>query len=251
VPPGEERWLKLYHYDGASWQILPTTLDMDHNLAAAAVQGPGLYALMSSIEVALLPGWNNFAYPIPETRPVTTTLLSISGTYGIVYGYDGGNPADPWAVYGVGAPSWVNDLVEFEFGQGYWISTTEAITLYLKGASGGGLGEGFPVPPATYYGAVHAGGGFTPTPGLTVTAWVDGQLCGQGQTLEVGGEVVYVLSVEADLQTPGCGRPGSLVVFRAGGRILAPAARWDNGRLWEWPLGVGWQAYLPLVSRER
>jgi hypothetical protein len=253
VPPGEEQWLKLYYLapNTTTWQILPTTVDAGHNFAAAPVQGAGLYALMSSIEIPLDAGWNSFAYPVEETRPLTETLLSIEGNYSSVYSYDGGNLTDSWSVYGVGAPAWVNDLNTFEFGQGYWISTTEAITLYLKGASGGyagGLSEpdsptGFPVPPATYYGPVSA------TAGMTVTVWVEGTLCGRAQTREIGGQVVYVLDVLTDDQVTGCGAPGSPVAFAVGAQGLIPTARWGNGRLWEWPLGLARRFCLSLVVK--
>ena len=232
VVPGEERWIRMYYWDGTAWTILPTTLDMTENMAAAPCQGEGTYALMSSIEVPLQQGWNLLAYPVPQTRPVTETLLSIQGAYTLVYGYDGSVPADPWAVYGPGAPAWVSDLDTFVFGRGYWISATEAITLFLKGTGGEGLASGFPNPPATYYGQVLSSAYFTPTPGLTVTAWVGDQLCGQALTREEGGLVVYVVSVRADDEVPGCGTPGRTVELRIAEQRLSPLAAWNNGRLW-------------------
>jgi len=232
VVPGEEEWIRMYYWDGAVWTLLPTTLDTTENMAAAPCQGEGLYALMSSIEVPLQQGWNLLAYPVPQTRAVTETLLSIQGAYTLVYGYDGSVPADPWAVYGPGAPAWVSDLDTFVFGRGYWISATEAITLYLKGTGGEGSQAGFPNPPATCYGQVLSSAYFTPTPGLTVTAWVGDQLCGQALTREEGGQVVYVVSVRADDEVPGCGDPGRAVTFRVGTQPIRTQFAWDNGRLW-------------------
>jgi len=50
--------------------------------------------------------------------------------------------------------------------------------------------------------------------------WVGGHLCGQSQTMEVGGQVVYSIHVLAD--GPGgaaeCGTPDETVKFRYTGR---------------------------------
>ncbi len=87
VPPGEEPWLRVYYLNGATWRQLSTRLDTTNNMASARVQGPGVYALMSSIEIPLYgPGWDIFGYPILETRPVTEALISISGFYTTVHG---------------------------------------------------------------------------------------------------------------------------------------------------------------------
>ena len=71
---GEEEWLRVYYWDEGvgEWEQLATELDTYHNTASAGVQGPGLYALMSSFELQLYgPGWDLFAYPVEGTRPVT------------------------------------------------------------------------------------------------------------------------------------------------------------------------------------
>ena len=91
---------------------------------------------MASIEIPLSsPGWNSFAYPVQGTRAVTEALLSISGTYSTVYGYEAADADDPWKVYDVTAPAWVNDLETLAFGQAYWINISEPVTLYLKGSA--------------------------------------------------------------------------------------------------------------------
>ncbi len=256
VQPGEEQWLRVYFWDGASWQRLPTRLDTYHNFASAATQGEGLYALMSSIEIPLYgPGWNLLAYPVQETRPVTETLQSIDGYYTIVYGYDATDVDDLWKVYDVSVPDWVNDLWELEFGHGYWISVTQSITLSLKGASASSLAtaSSVPRPPATYYGAVLAGPGFTPTAGMPVKAWINGNLCGQGQTLKVNGQVVYTINVfaEGSGEAAGCGAPGRIVTFQVGSQIMAPTAVWDDSRLWALSLSptAKQRLYLPLIFK--
>ena len=237
VPDGEEIWLRIYYWDGTQWLIQPTNLNTAQNMASArCLEEAGLYALMSSVEVPLQQGWNNIAFPIPVTRTVTDTLASISGTYGLVYHYSG-EPADPWQLYAPDAPGWVNDPLVFEFAQGYWISATQAITLYLKGGFGGllegGIESGAPYPPATYYGVVQTSAYFTPTDGMQVEAYVEDVLCGQGLSLEIGGQVVYVVSVAAEVQTIGCGRPGGAIRFQIAGQPLLPQPAWNNDRLWE------------------
>jgi hypothetical protein len=255
VPSGEEDWLRVYFWDGGAWHKLPTTLDTYYNMASAEVQGEGLYVLMSSLEIPLnSPGWNLFAYPVEEARGVTEALLSISGYYTTVYGYKGTRP-DPWEVYGVGAPAWVNDLHELEFGHGYWINVSDALTLYLKGGSGSLVmsGSAFPYPPATYYGQVMAGDGLEPTAGMTVTAWVAGTLCGQGVLTDIAGyDVAYVVDVMAEDwdEYAGCGAPGREVTFRVDGYDMAPSVIWSNDRLWELTLTPVSRVYLPLIIKD-
>jgi len=243
VPPGEEQWLRVYFWDGASWKQLETTLDAYHNLVSAPVQGPGLYALISSIEIPLYgPGWNLFAYPVARPpHAVTETLCSLDGYYSTVYGYDAQDTTDPWKVYDVGVPDWVNDLEVLEFGQQYWISVTRAITLRLRGSSDWGMAAdmgsaiNLQLPPATFYGPVVPCTGFTPAVGMPVTASVGSYPCGQSETLEVGDQVVYTVNVFGDGPggAAGCGTPGQPVTFEVASHVMAPAAVWDNARLWE------------------
>ena len=80
-------------------------LETDNNYASARLQGPGLYALMTSIEIPLQPGWNLIGYPVQTagvptaTRPISDVLASISGDYSVVYGYDATDTRDPWKLY--------------------------------------------------------------------------------------------------------------------------------------------------------
>jgi hypothetical protein len=254
VPPGEETWLRVYFWDGLSWEQLPTHLDTYRNITSAVVQGEGVYALMSSVEIPLYgPGWNMFAYPVQATRPVTEALVSLSGVYTTVYGYEATDIADPWKIYDVTVPDWVNDLEALEFGRGYWIQVSETITLMLKGdsTSAAAVLSSLQAPPATYYGHVAAGSGFAPAAGMEVTAWVDGHLCGQGETLEEDGQVVYSVNVLADGPggSAGCGVLGREVAFRVGSQDMIPTAVWDNNRVWELELRPIGRIYLPLVLK--
>ncbi len=252
VPPGEESWLRVYFWDGLAWMQLPTQLDTYYNMASAPVQGRGLYALMASVEIPLYgPGWNLFAYPVQATRPVTEALLSLNGYYTTVYGYDAQDVTDPWKVYDVSAPGWVNDLVKLEFGHGYWIQVSRAITLMLNGETLSAAWVNQLNPPATYYGRIEAGPGFAPVAGMEVMAWIDGSLCGQSNTLDVNGQIVYSINVFADGpgNASGCGAPGKQIKFQVGGLDMAPPAAWSNDQLWELALRPANRVYLPLVLK--
>jgi len=86
-------------------------------------------------------------------------------------------------------------------------------------------------PPATYYGLVNAGTGFTPTAGMTVTAYVNGNVCGQGQTQPITATIVYLIDVLADAPTStGCGTLGQTVLFYVGAQVMTPTTRWDNSQ---------------------
>lgn len=238
VPPGEEPWLRVYYLEGTTWRQLATRLDTTNNMATARVHDPasGVYALMSSIEIPFdYPGWNMFGYPILTTRPVTEALISISGYYTTVQGWDPGQP-DPyqrWRTYDTGFPRPLTTLDVLEFGQGYWINLTQAVVLRLKGADQ--VLESSPelrMPPATYFGRLAAGMGFTPTVGMTVTAWIDGRLCGLSHAQDVNGQLMVAVNVFANGSgaAAGCGMPGSAVDFRAGETRVTPGVTWDNSQ---------------------
>ena len=243
VPPGEENWLRIYFWNGTSWRQLPTQLDTYHNFVSAPTQGPGLYALMSSIEIPLYgPGWDLFAYPVQATPLVTQALASIDGSYSTVYWYNGSDSTDPWKVYDVSVPPWVNDLSTFRFGEAYWISLTQSITLSLNGGSPSSPNRNLNVqsPPTTFYGSVLAGGDFTPTAGMVVTAWINGKMCGQGTTLQNGGDIVYSVNVFADGPggASGCGMPGRYITFAVNGQSMLPRVEWNNDQVWNVPLSL-------------
>jgi hypothetical protein len=261
VPAGMEEDITIYYWDEneATWHALPTKLNPLDNFASARVQESGLYALLTAFRVPLrAPGWNLFSYPLRQSQPVTEALVSIEDEYSIVYGYDAiASTWEAWDVYGVRAPDYVNDLALLEFGRGYWISVSQAITMYIGGT---GAGEAStlsaaslpPQVPATYYGHMLAGGGFTPAPGQTVTAWVGVNLCGRGKTLEVDSQIVYAINVLAEEGgSSGCGAPGRMVTFQVGPQMTSPTVAWNDNRLWEVALRPAWRTYLPLVLRGR
>ena len=237
VPPGGEPWLRVYSYTvSGGWQALPSTVDADTNSVVAVLPGPGLYALMTAIEIPLRnAGWNLIAYPVQGTRTVTEALLSISDYYTTVYSYEPEDTVNgPWKVFDKTAAPYVNDLMNLEFGRGYWINARQAITWYLSPSAQaiGDLGVP-PSPPDTYYGLVLAGENFTPTVGMPVEARVDNHLCGTGQTQAYEGQIVYVVDVEADdgAMHTGCGQTGRVITFYVNGQPMAPTGTWDNNQL--------------------
>jgi hypothetical protein len=262
VPDGEENWLRMYYWEGTGWRKLQTRLDTYQNMAAAPTQGPGLYALMSSIEIPLKgTGWNLFSYPIESSRTVTEALKSIENEYTLVYGYDATDPANPWRLHArtVFEPynTLVNSLDRLEFGQGYWIYTTRPITMSLKGGTdeqqpGSNLAqETAPTPPATYFGFVEPAAGFDPVPGMPVTAMVDGVVCAHATLEPVGntlGFVVHVPAAQSGSQEPGvgCGTPGRVVTFAVSTYTLPVQATWDNSKLHNLS---GYPLYLPNLLK--
>lgn len=251
VPPGEENFLSIYHYDGSVWQRLETRLDTEQNLAVAPIVSPGLYALMSSVPVALeYRGWNLFSYPVQSSRPVTLALSSLpTTTYGALYDYRG---SGGWRVYAPRMPAWANSAgFDLTFGRGYWITTTQPITLYLKGAESpsGRSVDGLPFPPSTFYGDISVDGGSAEPSPTSVEAWIDGVLCGRGDVWKHEDEWVYLLFVAHQSQTPGCGEPGKSIAFRSGETIFLASATWDSSVIRQHSLVKSQQnLFLPLVT---
>lgn len=261
VPPGEESGIAVYFWNGANWKRLTTKLNTYYNTASVPNQGPGLYALMTSVDLRIAgPGWNLIAYPVHNPKPapsVPQSLASINGYYTTVYGYSSTDSADPWKIYDTSAPDWVNDLRSLDYGKGYWINATQAITLYLKNDTSAPLAQAapnpasIPTPPATYYGAVP---GVLPQEALTVQAWVGTTLCGQTQSspqlLHGTLQNTFAVNVSAAGSgvTAGCGTPGRTV------RLLA-----KNGAREVWSITVAWDnshavevrpttVYVPFVG---
>jgi hypothetical protein len=207
---------------------------------------------MSSIQVPLRSaGWNLFAYPLQVTQTVTKALESIQNSYRTVYGYYAEDTSDPWKVYQVGGPDYLNDLTALEPGRGYWISATQAITVYFSKATLDAGNSPIPSPPDTYYGTVQGNATFTPTAGMMVEARLGNTVCGHGVTQPYGGQTVYVVNVDADDVTgrsAGCGQLGRKVTLYVGGHWMSPAVTWDNNQLDQVNLSVG-AIYLPLVIR--
>ncbi len=127
VPDGYEHALDIYFLPKgtSNWQQLDTKRYVENLVVANLEDVDGTYAVMSSVTMpTLLPGWNTFSYPLPDSRPVTRTLASISGTYSTVYQGDLGiQPQDILAT----------NVTHFEFGNVYWIwiDGNKAVIPYL------------------------------------------------------------------------------------------------------------------------
>jgi hypothetical protein len=267
VPTGEEAWVRLYHWNTATseWDALPTTVDTYHNSVSAPCDGPGLYALMSSYEVPLYgPGWNLVSYPLQESMPVTDALMSVTGSYTTVFEYEAADGT--WAMYDVTVSppyTFVNSLKALRYGYGYWINASGVVTWQVSGGDtygaaaqieGAATSQYPPFPPATYYGEVWGGDGFVPEAGEEVLAWVEGHLCGRGETVAMGDQVGYAVHVfAASSEHAGCGMPGQVVTFEVGGYGMAESALWDTSQIWRLDLSPEqerYKVYLPLTLRD-
>jgi hypothetical protein len=249
VPAGHESGLSIYYSadDGQNWQRLETTLDPLRNQASTQVQGEGIYVLISTIEVTphFEQGWNNFGYPVQETRPITEALAAIDGIYTAVANYDP-DLTPPWRTYYVTVTqpfqNLVNTLTELKYPRAYWLYATQPITLYLAPRNGLDqmqvevpASDGLQLPPATFYGWVTPTVDFVPTAGISVTGWIGNELCGTSTIQEVSGRLAYVLSVGSeDITNPssGCGREGEMVQFMVGEWMMDNAHIWDNSAAW-------------------
>ncbi|MGC9397019.1 MAG: Ig-like domain-containing protein [Anaerolineae bacterium] len=113
-----------------------------------------------------------------------------------------------------------------------WLWSILCLWLFLSLLPAQASQQNAPDPPATYYGLLQAGSGFTPTSGMTVTAWISGTLCGKAPTQAVDEDVVYSINVEADWDAaPGCGAPGREIHFTVGDYPMQPLALWDNSQV--------------------
>lgn len=121
------------------------------------------------------------------------------------------------------------------------------LTLVSAPGAAGDAANSFPTPPATYYGQVLAGTGFTPEAGMTVNAWLADRLCGQDVTIEQEERVVYAVNVagEGPGGSDGCGALGRNIVFQVGGQFMAPTPAWDNSQLHDLAL----QPMIPPLDR--
>ena len=263
VAMGEEPGIQVYYRSptATAWTPITTTLDTYFNLASIPTQGPGLYALMSSVHVALpAAGWNNFSYPVAGSREVGLALGSISGQYGIVYSHVPTDTLDPWKVYAPApAPSWVSDLTELRFGQGYWLYATQATELLLNGRSTATttntaqLADALSLPPATIYGVLFTMNGASPPVGAAVEARIGATVCGRSVTQQTGDQVGFVVKVAAlGPDAPMCGAPGRAVTVTVAGNTVGTAG-WDNTRVVEIaapaPAPTHMLVYVPLLWR--
>lgn len=136
VPPGEEEGVRVYYYDplstckpeadpSACWQILPSSANTTLNVVTAPMRGPGIYAVMSAVQIVLPNnGWNNFGYSSRLERPVEEALRSIAGKYTLVYELDPTRSRDAWPFYNPANPEG-STLKTLRPGRGYQIFMRE------------------------------------------------------------------------------------------------------------------------------
>ncbi|MFZ1473640.1 MAG: hypothetical protein WAV79_12000, partial [Anaerolineae bacterium] len=145
-------------------------------------------------------------------------------------------------------------------GQGYFIHTTgdavqrfKGLSPFAESASGyrtnassrksapplpsllPPLARSLVSPPALITGTIEPGSGFSPTAGLTVTAWIKGRACGDGSTLVMTNGISYIsysVMVRAADEDPwsGCGVPSAVITFSLESLALsAPTpVTWNN-----------------------
>jgi hypothetical protein len=70
---------------------------------------------------------------IPADPAPDAVLAGITGSYDLVYAYEGCDTTDPWRKYDPNAPPFVNDLTALDVQHGYWLRMTAPATLNLTG----------------------------------------------------------------------------------------------------------------------
>ncbi|MCB0035273.1 MAG: hypothetical protein KDE51_14675, partial [Anaerolineales bacterium] len=260
VPQGTtfEHTLRVYYSpdNGQTWVRLQSEVDIGHNLATAEMpitqEGEGIYVLAATIEMpALELGWNLFAYPVTSARALPLAVESLGTNYTSIYHAKGGQ----WLLYDrtvrAEFAEYVNDLQSLEFGKTYWIYATTTITPYIGLPENQTPPDVNALPPATYYGRVLAGAGFTPTDGMTVRALINNQVCGSAMVETLNNELIYKIQVTAD-NGNGCGVKDKPITFTVDGVEMYDQLGWSNHQANYHNLGItstfGNVAYLPVIN---
>lgn len=238
VPPGYEYTLFIIYSpdEGATWERLVTNLDSADNLASAPMSnsnnGQGIYAIVSSLALPPLEaGWNAMVYPFASPRPVETVFESVASMLNRVCDSNGQTCYDALAsqTHPEFAP-YLNRFLEITPFSALQVNVSSAITPFI------GIGD-TPVPlnsisppPATYYGWATPTAGFTPTLGMTVTAYVGAIPCGQTtltNTIGLPSQLGFVLDVQTDAGD-GCGNLAEVVSFQVNDWRMNHSQLWDN-----------------------
>jgi hypothetical protein len=115
-----------------------------------------------------------------------------------------------------------------------------ALAALVNGTNSSAQGQ----PPNRFFGTARLNGAVPPT-GTPVTAFIGSQLCGTGDVRE-GGR--YVVDVDDDSRTPGCGINGAAVTFRIGSTPAAQTGSYSQGAFTELNLTAPAQAGAPRLS---
>jgi hypothetical protein len=257
VPPNETLKIFYLNEQAGAWTQLNTVVDTYYNVASAFVPvnnvdtGVGVYTLMASVDTVIYePGWNLISFPVQTSSAVTiaTQLKSIEPYYTLVYDYVITDTQDPWKMFAANVspnaqlpvPAKINDLTKLDFSRVYWIYTTKPITLSVSAQLRAPVQtKNVQNPPSTFYGKVLAGSNFKPITNTTVTAFINGVVCGYGTTMDIssipnsGNPVYFTVNVLAKDATnyPQCGAAGSRISFKIGSFTMFPSGTWNDTRL--------------------
>jgi hypothetical protein len=127
VPAGDTQYMQYGSWDGSG----PMTMLVDRGSDGSVDET----AILENQRVqALAGGWDLISLPLaPTSTALTETLASIAGRYDQVYAYDATDLKDPWKLYDVARPSFLNDLTQIDERMGIWVHTSEPLTLTVSG----------------------------------------------------------------------------------------------------------------------
>jgi len=191
------------------------------------------------------PGWNLLGWPLQTSRAVTVGLTSIAGKYQTVYHYDA--QASGWEIYDASLPPQLNTLSTFNFGQAYWITVTQNVTLTLSiltSTAPYAPQAALPMPPATYYGRLLG----APTSLTPLTVYIGDTLCATAR-METEWYLVHVLGADEKV---GCGQAGATLLFKQNGQTVATQPWRGSGvnalDLYLWQVTTQ-RLFLPFITR--
>jgi hypothetical protein len=127
VAASDTQYLQYGSWDGSG----PMTLSVDHGSDGTVDE---TVTLENQRVQALAGGWNLLSLTLaPTSTAITQALASIAGHYDQVYAYDATDAADPWKLYDVARPSFLNDLAQVNERMGLWVHTSAPLTLTVSG----------------------------------------------------------------------------------------------------------------------
>jgi hypothetical protein len=127
VAASDIQYLQYGSWDGSG----PMTMLVDHGSDGTIDE---TVTLENQRVQALAGDWNLISLPLaPTSTAITEALASIAGHYDQIYAYDATDLKDPWKLYDVARPSFLNDLAQINERMGLWVHTSEPLTLTVSG----------------------------------------------------------------------------------------------------------------------
>lgn len=261
--------LQIYHWDAPQrqWQLVANNLLNPQNfLISTRITKPGLYVAMKALPTQVI--LNGRAPNQAPVANVFTGATSSSAAAALKNCQDGAvfdlasSEVEQFYTY---APSYVNNLAQFQGGRTYYAMVDEECTIALSeglraAASASPLGEptraytvSVDLLPMTIYGTVKAGQLPAPS-GKAVTVLVNDKPVATSVTKASAGETVYVLTIRVEdmVKVVGNEIAGQSLTLNIDAATAGTAIAWQPGVAQQVNLTTSatlFQNFLPLVTR--